>query len=179
MKSLTLVFVVLIFVVFTACNKTGDECPASEIVVNQIGKTITVSHPDSISGICNAVVFVVTQIDNSKTSAYITITPYDICCDGYNQVIVNNNGNVAVLKENQKIDDTSKWKDITRISLCDLAGKGEYYIGLRGVFYPGGVDNYKYRWLKIELSEEEDTLKIISSGTNQTENCCIKTGQIE
>jgi hypothetical protein len=179
MKSLTFLFVVLIFAVFTACNKTSDECPAPEIVVSQIGKTVTVSHPDSISGTCKAVVFVVKQIDNLKTSAFIMETPYVISCDGYNQVIVNNNGNVAVLKENQKIDDTSEWKDITKISLCDLAGKGECYIGLRDVFYPGGVDNYKYRWLKIELSEKEDTLKIISSGTNQTENCCIKTGQME
>jgi len=42
-----------------------------------------------------------------------------------------------------------------------------------------GVDNYKYKWLKIKLSEKEDTLKIISVGINRTENCCIKAGQTE
>jgi len=134
MKNLTLVFVVLIFAVFSACNKTGDECPSLEIVVNQIGKTITVFHTDSISGTCKAVVFTLKQLDNSNSSAFIMGTPYDICCDGGNQVIVNNDDNVAVLKENHKIDDTSKWKSITKISLQDLAGKGECYIGLRDVW---------------------------------------------
>jgi hypothetical protein len=54
-------------------------------------------------------------------------------------------------------------------------GKGEKYLAIR---LPG-VDDYKYGWMKIWISEHNDTLKVIEYAYNNIEGSIIKAGQKE
>ena len=103
-----------------------------------------------------------------------------IDCDGFNNILVDSNtGNVLLLDESQKVSENDNWGSPNGICLDDFSGKGEKFIGYRAGFYPSGVTNYNYGWIKIELSSDKKTLRIIERATNYAENKFIKTGQIE
>ena len=71
----------------------------------------------------------------------------------FDEILVNSDTkNALPLDENQKISETDNWEKSHGINLDDFAGKGEKYIGYRNGFYPSGITNYYYGWIKIELS---------------------------
>ncbi len=164
---------------FFSCNKS-EELPPDNIIFTEINKTITLSNPDSISGTCKNLIFEVKEVSSSDIIAIIRLNDELILCDGYNNILANSTtGNALPIDENQKISETDNWRSSKGISIDDFAGKGEKYIGYRSGFFPSGVTNYNYGWIKIELSTDKSTLKIIDRATNYTENKFIKTGQIE
>ena len=180
MKTLKFLYVATIVSgLFFSCNKS-EELPPDNIIFTEINKTITLSNPDSIDGTCKNLIFEIKETSSSGNTTIIRLNDEFITCDGFSNILANsNNGDALPLDENQKISETDNWGNSNGISLDDFAGKGEKYIGYRSGFFPSGVTNYNYGWIKIELSSDKSTLKIIDRATNYTENKYIKTGQIE
>ncbi|WP_457611180.1 hypothetical protein [Lutibacter sp.] len=179
MKTLKLFYAIAIVGLFFSCNKS-DDLPDDNIIFTEINKTISVLNSDSISGGCKNLIFEIKEIDSSGNTAIIKLNNEMICCDGFSNILAtSDNKNASPLAENQKISENGNWVGPNGICLDEFAGKGEKYIGYRSGFYPSGITNYNYGWIKIELSSDKKTLKIIERATNYTENKCIKTGQIE
>jgi hypothetical protein len=180
MKTFKFLYVVVIVSgLFFSCNKS-EELPPDNIIFTEINKTITLSNPDSILGTCKDLIFEIKETNSFENAVIIRLNDELILCDGFNNILSNSdNGNVLTLDENQKVSDNDNWKSANGICLDEFAGKGEKYIGYRSGFFPSGVTNYNYGWIKIELSSDKKTLKIIDRATNYTENKYIQTGQIE
>jgi hypothetical protein len=180
MKTLKFLYVVAIVSgLFFSCNKS-EELPPDNIVFTEINKTITLSNPDSILGTCKDLIFEIKETNSFENTVIIRLNDGLIECDGFNNILSNSdNGDVLTLDENQKVSENDNWKSANGICLDEFAGKGEKYIGYRSGFFPSGVTNYNYGWIKIELSSDKKTLKIIDRATNYTENKYIQTGQIE
>ncbi len=179
MNSLKLFYVITIVGLFFSCNKPND-LPDDNIIFTEINKTITMSTIDSISGACKNLIFEIKKTDSSENTAIIKLSDELILCDGFSNIIANSDGeNVSPLDEDQKISENGNWFNPNGICLDEFAGKGEKYIGYRSGLFPSGVTNYLYGWIKIELSSDKKTLKIIERATNQAENKYIKAGQIE
>lgn len=134
---------------------------------------------DSISGTCKDLIFEINSNNQIEFSSILRINSSHILCDGYNSIIANSNTeNVLPLNVEFEISETSKWIRLQNLNLDDFAGKGEKYIGYRSCFFPEGIDNFNYGWIKINLSTNKDTLSIISRATNHTNYKSIKTGQL-
>lgn len=169
-----------ITLLFVSCKKetSGDQIE-DNITFTEINKTIILSKSDSIEGTCKKIIFEIKDVNSAEYTAILKVNDQLICCDGYNNIFANTeNGNAITLDLNQKISENLNWVDINDICLDDFAGKGEKYIGYRSVSYGTGIPNYNYGWIKIELSADKKTLKIISRATNYEESKDIITGQI-
>ena len=179
MKIFKFTFLIALIISLLSCDKTED-LPENKIIYNSINKTITKLVNDSIAGVCKNLIFEIKEVNQSENTAIIRLNYEMICCDGFSNILANSNtGNALPLNKNQKISEINNWKSSNGICLDDFAGKGEKYIGYRSGFYPSGVTNYNYGWIKIDLSSDKKTLKIIDRATNYTENKYIKAGQIE
>ncbi len=180
MKTLKFLYVAaMVSGLFFSCDKS-EELPPDNIIFSEINKTITLSNPDSINGTCKNLIFEIRETNSSGNTVIIKLNNELVLCDGFNNILANiDNGNVLTLDENQKISENDNWESASGICLDDFAGKGEKYIGYRSGFYPSGVTNYNYGWIRIELSSDKNTLKIIDRATNYTENKFIKAGQVE
>lgn len=179
MRILNTLIITSITMMVFSCNKPNDVIQ-DNIIFYQINKTVTTSHPDSIDGTCKDLIFKVQVLNQSDNTAIISLNNEKISCDGFNNILADSNtGKVLILNENQKIYENGDWKSANGICLDEFAGKGEKFIGYRSGFYPSGVTNYNYGWIKIELSSDKKTLKIIERATNITENKPINAGQME
>ncbi len=179
MKTLKLFYVITIVSLLFSCSKPNN-LPDDNIIFTEINKTITVSTIDSISGTCKNLIFEIKETDSSENTAIIKLSDELILCDGFSNIIADSNGeNVSPLDADQKISKNGNWIYPDDICLDKFAGKGEKYIGYRSGGYPSGITNYHYGWIKIELSSDKKTLRIIERATNQTENKYIKAGQME
>ena len=182
MKTTKILYVIVIIAgLFCSCDK--EELPADRIFYTPINKTITLSNPDSIEGVCYDIIFEIIETDASGITVMTRLDfDPDLLCNGFNEIIAAvENGDVLILGENQLISEDDNWQGVGGHGLCldNFAGKGEKYIGYRAGFFPSGVTDYNYGWIKIELSANKDTLKIIDRATNYTENKGIKTGQMK
>lgn len=140
-----------------------------------------VQESDSITGVCKHLIFEISSENQTEPSAFFKInTNTDlICCGGYNSVLTDSNAeNLIPLNENFDITENLNWNVIDDLKLDDFAGNGEKYIAYRLCFFPDGIEQFKFGWIKISLSINKDTLTIISRATNQTNNLPIKTGQM-
>lgn len=179
MRILNTLIITSITLMIFSCNKSSDVIQ-DNIIFNQINKTVTASHPDSIDGACKNLIFKVQILNQSDNTVVIRTNKEGIFCDGFNNILADSNtGRVLTLNENQKISENGDWKSANGICLDEFAGKGEKFIGYRSGFYPSGVTNYNYGWIKIELSSDKKTLKIIERAMNYTENKSINTGQLK
>lgn len=180
MKTLRFLYLVTIVGgLFFSCSKS-DDLPPDNIIFTVINKTITLSNSDSIDGTCKKLIFEIKETNSSENTVIIKLNDELINCNGFSNILVNTTtGDALPLDENRRISETDNWESSNGISLDDFAGKGEKYIGYRSGFYPSGVTNYNYGWIKIELSSDKSTLKIIDRATNYAENKYIKTGQTE
>jgi hypothetical protein len=83
-----------------------------------------------------------------------------------------------VLDSNVLIPQEGNWHGTsTGLSLDNFAGKGQKFLGYRAYYYPDGVIAFRNGWIKIELSPNHDTLKVMSRATNLSYNQPILTGQ--
>ena len=180
MRQLPLFLFVIILVSLISCNKTESEKRNDIINFENINKSIVKYEFDSISGTCKNMIFEVISGNQMDFSAILRINSELILCDGYNSILTNSNtGKVVPLNEDFVISETSDWTGIHDLSLDDFAGEGEKYIGYRSCFFPSGIDNFNYGWVKIRLSINKDTLSIISRATNYSNYKSIKAGQIK
>jgi hypothetical protein len=125
-------------------------------------------------------IFEIIESNTFEETAIITSNNETVLCDGFDNILANpDNEKVTPLNENQKIYEIGNWKGVQEKSLEEFAGKGEKYIGYRSAFFPSGITNYNYGWIRVELSSDQKTLKIIDRATNYTENKYIRTGQVE
>ncbi len=176
-KSLTVLIILSVF--FTFCKKSV-ELPEDKIIYTHINKTITLSNPDSIAVTCKYLVFEIRESNTHEETAMLKLNNEYIICDGFDNVMANSdNENVTPLDDNQRISYNSNWVGLNETILDEFAGKGEKYIGYRAGFFPSGTTYYNYGWIKIELSSDKKTLRIIERATNYTKNKFIKTGQTE
>lgn len=174
--SKILVFIAITFT-FMYCNKS-DDLIIDNIITEDINKTITFLNSDSIAGNCKDLIFEIREIDQNQYTAIIRLNDEVISCDGFNNICLNPlSGSVELLDENQNILEDNNWGSANGISLDDFAGQGEKYIGYRLGYYPLSTKRYNYGWIKIDLSENKQTLRIISRATNYTDNLSIKAGQ--
>jgi len=179
MKIFKISFVIALFVSLFSCDKT-ENLPEDNIIFKSINKTITELVNDSIDGTCKNLIFEIIELNQSQNTAIIRLNNEMIECDGFSNILANSNtGNALPLDENQKISEIDNWDNSNGICLDNFAGKGEKYIGYRSGFFPSGVTNYNYGWIKIDLSSDKKILKIINRATNYTENKYIKAGQTE
>lgn len=179
MKISKIIFLIALTISMFSCEKTED-LPESKdnIIFKSINKTITELANDSIIGTCKNLIFEINKLSQSEYTAIIRLNNEMIYCDGFSNILANsNNGDALLLDENRKILETDNWGTSNGICLDDFAGRGEKYIGYRSGFFPSGVTNYNYGWIKIELSSDKRTLKIIDRATNYAENQPIMTGQ--
>lgn len=184
MKPIFLIlFLFLLF--FIGCEKENiKELPADNITYSAINKTITLSQPDTIEGVgAHDLVFEINETDESVYTATVREINENYFGDVFNRILTNRgSGNVLPLSENLKLYEESNWDGIGYNSgrcLDEFAGRGEKYIGYCRGFFPSGIINYKYGWIKIELSADKSTMTIIDRAVNHTENKNIKTGQVE
>ncbi len=179
MKTLNALIIISITMMLFSCNKSGEIIP-DKIIFNEIDKTITASHSDSIEGTCKDLIFNIQVLNQSDNTAVIRLNNVFITCDGFNSILANSStGKVLTLNENQEISENGDWKSANGICLDEFAGKGEKFIGYRSGFFPSGVTNYNYGWIKIELSSDKKTLRIIERATNYAENKSINSGQLK
>ena len=179
MKRITILLLTIIFVGLISCKKTEPETK-DDIDFKTLNKTIVIQQNDSISGTCKDLVFEIISDNQTNSSSILRINSVLIVCDGYNSILTNSDTEKVVpLNESFEISETSNWTGINDLSLDDFAGKGEKYIGYRSCFFPEGIDNFNYGWIKIRLSINRDTMTIISRATNHTNYKSIKTGQIK
>ena len=180
MKKVILGTTILLFTVLISCNKSTSTGESDEIIFEQINKTITFSNTDSISGTCKYLIFEVEMDREALYSANIKTNNVMIACDGSNNILVESpSENILSLDGNYEISQAADWDVVSKLNLDAFAGQGENFIGYRASFFPDGVTNYHYGWIKINLSENEDTLEIISRATNYTNNKLIFSRQLQ
>lgn len=180
MKKVFIGILLLLFTVMISCNKTSSFDEDDQIVFEEINKTITYSNIDSIPGTCKDLIFFIKDDREAMYDAVIKINNTLLSCDGFNNILVApTSGDVLVLDSETKITQSNEWTGIHDLDLEEFAGQGEKFIGYRSGFFPEGVTNYHYGWIKIKLSENKDTLEIISRATNYKDNRSIYSGQFE
>jgi hypothetical protein len=84
------------------------------------------------------------------------------------------------LSLDEEISSTANWTTYfvvlgTFMNAGQFNGKGEKYLGIR----LNGETGYKYGWIKIYVSEHNDTLRIIDYAYNNIEGSFIRAGQKE
>ncbi len=179
MNKLAILLLTIMFASSMSCEKTKSDNTNDSIDFNTLNKTIVIQENDSISGTCKDLVFEIISNNQTGFSSILRINNALIECDGYNSILTNSNTEKVVpLNDDFEISETADWTGIQNLSLDDFAGKGEKYIGYRSCFFPEGIDNFNYGWIKIKLSINKDTLIIISRATNHANYKSIKTGQI-
>jgi hypothetical protein len=177
MKKTTIIILALIFASAMSCKKT--ETSDDNIDFETLNKTIVGHNSDSISGTCKDLIFTINSNNQTDFYSVLGINSSLVEYDGYNSILTNpDNEKVFPLDEGLIISEASNWTGIQNLSLDDFAGAGEKYIGYRSCFYPEGIDNFNYGWIKVKLSENKDTLSIICRATNHANYQSITTGQV-
>jgi hypothetical protein len=179
MKIKVFLNLIVIIGILISCKKP-ENLPPDYIIYSEINKTITLLYPDSISGTCKYLIFEIIESNSFEETSLMKLNGEPVLCDGFDNILANSdNEKVTPLNENQKINEIGNWVGINEISLEEFAGKGEKYIGYRSGIFPSGITNYNYGWIRLELSSDQKTLRIIDRATNYTENKYIRTGQVE
>jgi hypothetical protein len=179
MKNNILIVVLVISGFFIGCKKSDTTNSTTNIVYEQINKTIIFPSSDTISGACRKLIFELAAKPPDSGKAVLTENKGIMECQAFNSFLVDTlNTNVTVLNENVLVPQNGNWQETnTGLILDSFAGKGQQFIGYRAYSYPNGVIAFRYGWIKMELSSNHDTLKVISRATNLLYNQPILTGQ--
>jgi hypothetical protein len=180
MKTKLLLFLLLFCAIISGCTKKKDSPLTDNILYTDINKSVSYHQKDSISGTCKDLVFEI--INNGLTGYSAILSQNDVVwlCDGFNSILLDSlNGQVSVLNENEVISNEGYWGYVNDLKLDNFAGKGPKYIGYRPGFYPSGVTHYQYGWIKVELTPNRDTLRVISTAINNTSDKSIIAGQLK
>lgn len=179
MKQWILSGLCLLFLVTAACTKSDDN-PDAVIDLKNIDKTITFTHQDSIEGTCKYTRFkiMMTEFGNHSPQVDINLPAPDLMCDGFNSILADPvTSLVLVMKEGNPIYKHEAWISKNNLRLDNFAGRGEKFIGYRDVFFPTGEFQYRYGWIKVYVSADMDTIRIINMATNTTTGQMILAGQ--
>jgi hypothetical protein len=163
----------------TGCKKSDTTNSTNNIVFEPINKSIVFPSVDTITGACRKLIFELDATPPNSGNAILKENGGIMVCDGFNSFLVDaQNKNVIVLNNNVEIPSNGNWHETnTGLILNDFEGKGQKFIGYRAYYYPNGILSFRYGWIKIELSPNRDTLKVISRATNLSYNQPILTGQ--
>ena len=162
-----------------SCEKTDE--PVDDIRFNEIDKVIIGENRDTIGNL----IFEIYNENNSLQARLLHVVPdIPIDCDCGSEVIINpETGNVNAYKEGESISGNYNSRDYinwgNNYSLDNFKGGGNLYIGSMSLNFSTGEMIYKYSWIKINLSQNSDTLRIIETAYNNTENKPILAGQKE
>lgn len=180
MRPIAFILFFAILITVSSCGKDEAQEPKDVIVFEEINKTIISSGIDSISGTCRDLLFEMEVDDQMQNLVSLNTDTSQLCCDGFNSILADPlSSKVLVLDNETLISSSASWVDVRQLSLDDFAGKGEMYVGYRACFYPEGTYNYRFAWIKIRVSPNNDTLTIISRADNKTNNKSIYSGQVE
>jgi hypothetical protein len=180
----TIIFPLIFILILIGCKKDGtsvqiEQLPPDEILFQEINKTITASQIDSISGSCKDLRFEIRENLQGEFNAILSYNGNYILCDGYSSILTDPQTETAFALENNVIISKECHWYSGELNLNHFAGLGEKYLGYRSCGYPDGIERYGFGWIKIELTPNGDTLKILSRANNRTTNNPIKAGQIE
>ena len=160
-----------------SCKKNNTEIQ-DDIIFKDISKLVIAPNKDSINGTCKDLVFELISENQIDFFSVLRVNTELIQCDGYNSIVTSfDTKRVRPLDKGIEISEFSNWTTVHDLNLDDFAGKGEKFIGFRSCEYHSGENEYYYGWIKIKLSENMDTLNIISRASNHAENKLILTGQ--
>ena len=167
--------------IFTTCRKSDTPINTRNIVVEQLDMTIVYPSKDTISSVCGRLIFTVKTDSAGLKTAILSGGSGILECQEFNSFLTSvQNGHAVVLDNNVQVPPSGNWQAVyPAISLNDFAGKGEKFIGYSAYSYPQGSISYRYGWIKIKLSANRDTLKLLSRATNQTYGQVILTGQTQ
>jgi hypothetical protein len=178
MKTKLLIYLFLVIVIILSCDKKDVTPLKDDIIFTEINKSVAYLEKDSISGYCKDLIFEIINNGQTGYSAILKQNEELTLCDGFNSILLDSQtGQVAVLNENKLISKEGHWGSVGDLNLDNFAGKGAKYIGYRPGFYPSGITYYRYGWIKVELTSNRDTLKVICRATNNTNDKSIKAGQ--
>jgi len=171
-KYFFLIIVILIFLQYK-CKKSTSNSEPDNIHSWNINKSLVNKSVDTI----DLTVYEIYKMNDSFVAKLSF--PRIICDCSLSYLTDSKNGNILALKENETISENNNW-DVNlsnNFNLYNFKGKRELYIGYRNLYFPDGISHYCYGWIKICLSANCDTLRIIEAAINFTENGKIITGQ--
>lgn len=172
------VYLIFLFFLFLSCEKVENQ--PDQIQYESINKTISLSSCNSIRGACNDIIFSITEKSNHQKSAVLCIDTTTSICDAHNDILVSSNPeNVHMILEGEAIGKEGNWTLIDSLCLDEFAGKGTLFLGHRIANFSTGEMVYYYDWIRIELSADKLTLKLIDRGLNNTPNNSIRAGQMQ
>ncbi len=180
MKTKLLIFLLLAGVMIPGCEHEYVTPPQDDIFFTEINKSVTYPEKDSITGCCKDLIFEIVNNGQTRYSAMLKQNEESILCDGFNSVLLNSQtGQISALNENDLISNEGHWGPINQLILNNFSGNGAKYIGYRCCYYPSGITHYRYGWIKVELTSNRDTLKVLCRAVNNQNDKSIKAGQLK
>lgn len=170
------ILTLLILTFYSSCKKS--ETDADNISTYKINEVLYGESVDTINEL--STVFEIYKVGDSLRAKLCFPVPLMISDGGCTYLKDSKTGNIIALKSGEIISDKENWNDkiaSSSFSLINFIGKSEMYIGTKGSVYLDGTMNIHYGWLKIYLSSNCDTLKIIDGATNLTNGNSINAGQ--
>ena len=165
---------------FSSCKKKDNNNEVkNDIATTSLNKVLIHEGVDTLN---NVTIFEIYKVNDSLHARIKFQRPLPVGDGGINYLMNHMTADIIALTYGTSISANNSWTDTTATnsySLVNFKGKGDQYIGVRNFFFPEGVTHYTFGWLKINLSANSDTLKIIESATNTTENLPILAGQIK
>jgi hypothetical protein len=174
---------VLLFI-FSCDKPVSTPVSTDDIVYEQINDTIIGINKDTLNIFSSSALAIFEVYQNGKSSqiiygAKIINKPTGFLCDCAHDFLCKSvKGSLNALNYNDFITGNAIWgsKD-SSYSLADFIGKGERYLGFQCMYFPSGVSDYKYGWVRLYCSPKSDTLIIIDYALNRILNKGIKAGQ--
>lgn len=179
MKNLILILFAVS--IFTSCKKDDEkkETFPDNIKVTEINKTAGVNESIEMTITCSDLSFYIHSYTNKQVyQCGLEATGIGVCDAGV-QTLIDAKGDLLELDKGDIVSGNNYWAGIPNdgLSLNHFAGKGEKYIGICLHSFSSGESEYRYGWLKLELSGTASSLKIDSYALNQTEGNSITAGQ--
>lgn len=172
------VYLIFLFFMFLSCERVENQ--PDQIEYESINKVISLSSSNSIRGACKDIIFSITEKGNHVKSAVLSIDTTTSMCDAHNDILVSSNPeNVHMILQGESIGKEGTWNWFDSLCLDEFAGKGPMFLGHRIANYSTGEIVYYYNWIRIELSADKLTLKLIDRGQNNTPNNSIRAGQMQ
>ena len=176
MKNIIFLILTLLIALFFSCKKT--EVHSDKISTYEINEILLHESVDSVSELTT--VFEIYKVGDSLQARLIYPIPLLLRDGGSTYLTDSKTGNIIALKAGETISDKNNWNDTissNSFSLNNFKGKGEMFIGTRHYSFLDGIVRINYGWLKIYLSSNCDTLKILDGAANMTLNNSIYAGQ--
>jgi len=179
MKTNIILTTIAFFLVMGSCKKNHVPIP-DYISYREINKLIIASESDSIDDSCVSMVFYFLKDSDSSYHINIRHDRTNAICDAYYSLKTDPQTEfITPLEKNANIFNDSFWYSSNFLSLDNFSGAGERYIGYRECANHSGDDLFYYGWIKVKVSQNNDSILIISRATNLAEGNSILAGQTD